>query len=129
MKVKTTLAALAASAALTGCASITQGTSQTIVFNLEPKSINCTVTRDGDGQIGTLSYSNSNLNVSKDKDDIVVACKAPGYKPKTVLLSSSTQTAAVVGGFFLDLGITDMITGAAWKYGESVNISLEKEDG
>jgi hypothetical protein len=111
----------------TGCASITQGTSQTITFNLEPKEINCVATRDGDGQLGTLTYNNSNLTVSKDKDDIIVSCKAPGHKPKTVKLVSSTQAAGVVGGFFLDLGITDMITGAMWKYGDSVNIALERE--
>ena len=32
---------------LSGCASITQGTSQTIIFNLEPKETVCVVSRDG----------------------------------------------------------------------------------
>ena len=114
-------------ASLTGCASITQGTSQTLIFNLEPKEINCVVTRDGDGQIGTLTAAYNNLTVSKDKDDIVIACKAPGYKPKTVRLTSSASAAGVVGGVFIDLGITDLITGAMWRYPESTNIALEKE--
>ena len=109
------------------CASITQGTSQTLIFNLEPKDINCVVTRDGDGQIGTLTTSHNNLTVSKDKDDIVVACKAPGHKPKTVRLTSSASAAGEVGGVFIDLGITDLITGSMWKYPESTNIALEKE--
>jgi hypothetical protein len=113
--------------ALTGCASITQGTSQTIIFNLEPKEINCAATRDGDGQLGTLSFTNNTLNVSKDKDDIVVSCKAAGHKPKSIRLTSSTQAAGVVGGIFIDLGVVDMMTGAMWKYPESVNIALEKE--
>jgi hypothetical protein len=113
--------------ALTECASITQGTSQTIIFNLEPKDINCVATRDGDGQIGSITTTNNTLTVSKDKDDIVVSCKAPQHKPKTVRLVSSTQAAGVVGGIFLDLGITDMITGAMWKYQESMTIALEKE--
>jgi hypothetical protein len=112
---------------LTGCASITQGTAQTLIFNLEPKDINCMVTRDGDGQIGTLTMSNSSILVGKDKDDIVVACKAPGHKPKTIRLTSSASAAGVVGGAFIDLGITDLITGAMWKYPESTNIALEKE--
>ncbi len=113
--------------ALSGCASITQGTSQTILFNLEPKDINCTATRDGDGQLGTLSSANSTLSVSKDKDDILVSCKAAGHKPKSIRLTSSTQAAGVVGGIFLDLGVVDMMTGAMWKYPDSVNIALEKE--
>ena len=117
----------AAVVVLSGCASITQGTSQTMIFNLEPKEVTCVASRDGDGQIGSVTTSNNTLTVSKDKDDIVVACKAPGHKPKSVRLVSSTQAAGVVGGIFLDLGVVDMMTGAMWKYPESTNIALEKE--
>jgi hypothetical protein len=121
------LAVVVASGVMSGCASITQGTSQTMIFNLEPKEATCVVTRDGDGEIGSLTYRNNTLTVSKDKDDIIVACKAPSHKPKTVRLVSSTQAAGVVGGIFLDLGVVDMMTGAMWKYPESMNIALEKE--
>jgi hypothetical protein len=113
---------------LTGCASITQGTSQTILFNLEPKETTCVATRDGDGQLGTLTTSNNSLSVSKSKDDIVVTCRAPGFKQTSVRLVSSTQAAGVVGGIFLDLGIVDMMTGAMWKYPESTNVSLERDE-
>lgn len=112
---------------IAGCASITQGTSQTIIMNLEPSATRCTVTRDGEGEIGAVTTANNTLTVSKDKDDMIVKCSAPGYKPKTVRMVSSTQAAGVVGGIFIDLGITDMITGAMWKYPESINIVLEKE--
>jgi len=33
----------------------------------------------------------------------------------------------VVGGAFLDLGITDMVTGAMWLYPNTTTITLEKE--
>jgi type 1 fimbria pilin len=108
------------------CASITQGTSQTLTFNLEPRDINCQVTRDGDGTIGSVTYQNSSLTVSKDKDDIMVSCKAEGYKPKVVKIVSSASAAGVTG-VLLDFGITDMITGAMYKYPDSHNIALEKE--
>jgi hypothetical protein len=123
----TTAFLVAIAGLVSGCASITQGTSQTISVNIEPKEAVCQATRDGEGQIGTVTYNNPSLTVSKDKDDIIFTCKAPGYRPKTVKMVSSTQTAGVVGGVFLDLGITDMITGAMWKYSDSVNIALEKE--
>ena len=113
---------------LQGCASITQGTSQTILFNLEPRETTCVATRDGDGQLGSITVSNNSLSVSKDKDDIVVTCRAPGYKQASVRLTSSTQAAGVVGGIFLDLGVVDMMTGAMWKYPESTNISLERDE-
>ena len=118
---------LMAAVSLVGCASITKGTSQTIIFNIEPKGTTCVATRDGDGEIGSISTSNNTLKVSKDKDDIVVKCSAPGYKQKITRLTSKTETAGVVGGAFIDLGITDMITGAMWAYPNDVSIVLEKE--
>lgn len=116
-----------AAVSLVGCASITKGTSQTIIFNIEPKGTTCVATRDGDGEIGSISSSNNTLKVSKDKDDIVVKCSAPGYKQKVTRVVSKTQTAGVVGGAFIDLGITDMMTGAMWAYPNDVSIVLEKE--
>ena len=111
---------------ITGCASITQGTSQVLTFNLEPKETMCQATRDGDGTLGSITYQNPTLNVSKDKDDIIVNCKAAGYRPKVIKIASSATTAGVTG-VLLDFGITDMITGAMYKYPDSHNIALEKE--
>ncbi len=110
-----------------GCASITQGTSQTIAFNLDPSDTKCDLSRDGEGQIGSISSKNNTLSTGKDKDDIIVKCSAPGHKQKVVRVKSSTQAAGVVGGIFLDLGITDMITGAMWKYPDDVTVALDKE--
>ena len=118
---------LVSSGLVIGCASITQGTSQTILFNLEPETAVCIAKRDGEGEIGTITANNNSLQVSKDKDDIIIKCKAPGYKNKSVRMVSSTQAAGVIGGAFLDLGITDMLTGAMWKYEGSINIALEKK--
>lgn len=116
-----------ASFVMSGCASITQGTSQTIAFNLEPPETRCDLSRDGEGQIGSISVKNNTLSTGKDKDDIIAKCNAPGHKQKIVRVRSSTQAAGVVGGIFLDLGITDMITGAMWKYPDDVTVALDKE--
>lgn len=110
---------------LVGCASITKGTQQTLIFNLEPEQTRCVLTRDGDGEIGSITSKNSTITVGKDKDDIIVKCNADGYHQKVIRLTSSAETAGVVG-VALDLGITDMITGAMWSYPNSTNISLEK---
>ncbi len=112
---------------ISGCASITQGTSQTIIFDIEPRETICTAMRDGDGELGSFSAKNNTLKVSKDKDDIVIKCKADGYKQKVMRLTSKTQAAGVLGGAFIDLGITDMMTGAMWMYPESASITLEKD--
>jgi len=111
-----------------GCASITQGTSQTIIFNIDPKPTRCEVSRVNDGVLGYVSQRMNSIEIGKDKDDIIVKCAAAGYKPLTVRLVSHTQASGVIGGAFLDLGITDMITGAMWKYDGTVNIALQPEE-
>lgn len=113
---------------LAGCASITKGTSQTLVFNIDPETARCVLSRDGDGEIGSINVKNNTVTVGKDKDDIIVKCTAPGYKQKVTRLTSSAETAGVVGGVFIDLGITDMITGAMWSYPNTTTITMEKDE-
>jgi hypothetical protein len=110
---------------ISSCASITSGTSQTLIFNISPSETRCDLTRSGDGQLGTLTVRNNTIEVSKDKDDILVVCNAPGYKQGTQRIVSSPTTAGVTG-VLLDFGITDMITGAMYKYPQPININLEK---
>ena len=64
----------------TGCASITKGTTQTLVFELDPQDTRCTLSRDGDGEIGSINSRNNSVTVGKDKDDILVKCLAPGHE-------------------------------------------------
>ncbi len=123
------MAAAFAAMALGGCASITKGTTQTLVFNIDPETARCVLTRDGDGEIGSISAKSNTVTVGKDKDDIIVKCTAPGYKQKVTRLVSSAETAGVVGGALIDLGITDMITGAMWAYPNTTTIAMEKDDG
>lgn len=108
---------------LAGCASITQGTSQTLSFKLEPKETICVLTRTGDGELGSVSASSNTIVVHKDKDDIIVKCTAPGYPSKTTRIVSGATTAGVTG-VLLDFGITDMITGAMYAYPVDINIVM-----
>lgn len=123
--IRSPLAALLAAAGLCGCASITQGTSQTIIFSVQPADARCIVTRDKDGQIGTLTRSQRALTLSKGMGDLMVHCTADGHESSTQRVRSSTQTEGVMSFLFLDLGITDMITGAMWAYPAHVSIALE----
>ena len=109
-----------------GCASITQGTSQVLSFKIDPKEAVCVLTRVDDGELGSITGTSNTIQVSKDKDDIIVQCKAPGYQDKTTQIVSKTTTAGVTG-VLLDFGITDMITGAMYAYPADVSIVMEKE--
>lgn len=112
-----------ASVLLSGCATITQGTQQSITFNLDPSETHCEVTRIGDGVLGRISGKSNTIYVGKDKDDILIKCDADGYESSTTKVVSGA-TGAGVTGVMLDLGITDMITGAMYRYPENVTISL-----
>ena len=111
----------------TGCASITQGTSQILSFSINPIETTCTVNNESGGQIGAVSGQINMLQVDKDNSDLLVNCRAKGYKQKVTRIKSTTQTAGVIG-VTIDLGITDMLTGAMWKYPEHTTIILEPND-
>ncbi|TFW69650.1 hypothetical protein C3Y98_12520 [Methylotenera oryzisoli] len=111
---------------VSGCATISQGTQQLITFKLEPKEAVCEVSRVGDGKLGSISGKSNIIQVGKDKDDIVVVCNAEGYAQSTTKIVSGA-TGAGVTGVLLDLGITDMITGAMYRYPEDVTIVLVPE--
>ncbi|MEF7614937.1 hypothetical protein V4F39_13520 [Aquincola sp. MAHUQ-54] len=91
---------------------------------MDPKEARCVASREG-VELGTVTRSQQTLTVGKGARDIILLCKAQGHEDKTLRLVSKTQAAGVVGGIFLDLGIVDMMTGAMWKYPESVNVVLD----
>jgi hypothetical protein len=126
MRVRMVCAALGALAA--GCASLSDGTDQTIFIPVQPREARCTVSRAGT-ELGETTGANHMITVSKGARDIIVNCSAPGYYPKGSRLVSTTQTNGMMSVLFLDLGITDMVTGAMWKYPSSTSIVLERDPG
>jgi hypothetical protein len=108
-----------------GCASITQGTNQVISFSIDPHEAKCAVVNKDNATLGTVSGKANLLQVSKGAGDLIVNCTAEGYEQKTTRIVSSTQTAGVLG-VAIDLGITDMFTGAMWKYPDHVSIVMDK---
>lgn len=110
---------------LSGCASITQGTSQVISFSIDPSEARCSVVNKDGATLGTVSGKSNLLQVSKGSSDLIANCNLEGYENKTTRISSSTQTAGVIG-VAIDFGITDMLTGAMWKYPDHVSIVMDK---
>ena len=108
---------------LISCASITQGTKQVISFQIDPVVAIGDVSNKDGVLIGTISSRSNLLQVSKGVSDLTVKCSALGYESKVTKVASSAQTAGVLG-VAIDLGITDMITGAMWQYPDQVPIVL-----
>ncbi|MCQ8895871.1 hypothetical protein NQT62_05390 [Limnobacter humi] len=111
--------------ATAACATITQGTKQTLIFKMDPDNTVCSLTRVDDGELGTVSKQNNSIVVSKDKDDIIALCTAPGYDSQTIKVVSHASSAGVASGI-LDLGITDLATGAMFVYPDEIRVNLNK---
>lgn len=111
---------------LASCASITQGINQIISFSIDPPEATCTVANSKNATLGTVSGKSNLLQVSKGSTDLIVNCTANGYETHTTRIVSSTQPAGVVG-VAIDFGITDMLTGAMWKYPDHVSIVMNKK--
>ncbi|HEY1058796.1 MAG TPA: hypothetical protein VGE55_08705 [Limnobacter sp.] len=107
------------------CATITQGTQQTLIFKMDPDSTVCSLSRVGDGELGTVSKQKNTIVVSKDKDDIIALCTAPGHEAQTIKVVSHATSAGLAGSI-LDLGITDLATGAMFVYPDEVRVNLSK---
>ena len=116
--------AVAGLALVAGCATITEGTSEVVAFQLQPKEAVCVLSRDGDGKLGAVGGGATTIQVSKDKDDIVVECEAPGYRVATTRVASHATKAGLAGAL-IDFGITDMLTGAMYAYPTEVSIVLK----
>jgi hypothetical protein len=111
---------------VTSCASITQGTNQVISFSIDPIDAKCSVVNKDNATIGTVSGKSNLLQVSKAAGDLIASCSADNYEPNTTRITSTTQTAGVLG-IAIDFGITDMLTGAMWKYPDHVAIVMDKK--
>jgi hypothetical protein len=111
---------------VTSCASITQGTNQVISFSIDPIEGKCLIVNKDNATVGTVSGKSNLLQVSKGAGDLIASCSADNYEPSTTRIVSTAQTAGVIG-IAIDFGITDMITGAMWKYPDHVAIVMDKK--
>lgn len=127
MRILATAAILALVSLLYGCASIVEGTSQTLFVELSPKEASCDVQREA-VTIARVTSSNPSVNISKSREDLIFICNAPGYKEQFVKIESSASGWGVAGCFLIDLCITDYSTGALNKYPETLSISLTPAD-
>ena len=122
------ISACLAGAIFAGCATIVEGTNQTITVDVVPSNGTCDVSRQGE-RLGVSTPENRGLSVSKSQYDLQFTCSAPGYQTKTESMTSALAAATVVSFFVLDFGIVDAATGAWKKYPDKVTVVLNQETG
>src|SRR4051812_23759261 len=124
-----TAAALVA-VGLSGCGTITQGTTQDIAITTSPPGGHCELDRRGEHVASLYSTPNSVI-VDKSTKDIVLTCAKPGYQTASLNLESDPSLGlfgnAIIGGV-IGVGI-DYATGAANKYPNSAFVPMVAAEG
>lgn len=110
--------------AVAGCATIVEGTTQSVTVDVSPPTGTCVISRQGE-QLGISTPDRRVVVLSKSQHNLEFSCTAPGYQAKTEALSSNMAAATVVSFFLLDLGIVDAATGAWKKYPERITVVLQ----
>ena len=129
MKIYALAAFAALGAALSGCASVFDGTSQEIQVVTNPPGASCVFYRQNVA-IGTVAVTPGILNVKRWKYDIEIKCDKPGYGQANYLNHSGTS-AMIAGNIAADLiltaglsSIVDSASGADNRYDPVVNITM-----
>src|SRR5215475_9431539 len=126
MKSTPILGLVALGVVLSGCASVIEGTSQTITVNTNPDGAACTLNRMPEGVIGEINNTPAGVTVRKTKYDITVKCHKAGYQEATYL-NESGNAGATFGNIVAGGGIgwaVDSASGSDNKYESSVNLTL-----
>lgn len=79
---------------LAGCATVMEGTSQSVAVATTPPGAVCTVDRAGT-RLGQVAATPGSIHIDKSKNDLTVTCAKPGYQTATV-----SQTPHFVGTTF-----------------------------
>jgi hypothetical protein len=119
-----TLAALAVSL-LSGCATLTTSSSQTVTLTTDPTGAACTFKREGK-VVGIVNPTPGSLMVSKSHTNIDVSCAKEGFLDAAGTVGSKFQ--AMTFGNILFGGligvVVDAASGATAEYDPSVTIVL-----
>ncbi|MDB5392920.1 MAG: hypothetical protein JWM91_426 [Rhodospirillales bacterium] len=107
------------------CATIIEGTSQTIAVSTNPVGASCSFMRQG-RPIGTVAMTPGSAKIDKTKYDITIECEKAGFTNSSYLNKSGVAGATfgniIAGG--LSGWAVDSAVGADNKYDSAVNITL-----
>ena len=116
---------LGLAAAASGCASIVEGTDQSVTVQTTPSGASCELKRDGQ-VIGVVNPTPGTVTVDKSKDDIAVICKKDGYQDASGAFSSGFQGMTfgnILFGGLIGVAV-DAGSGAMHEYPASVTVAM-----
>ena len=116
---------VAGSLMLSGCATIVNGSNQSVTVSTDPPGASCKLSRQ-DGTLGAIPMTPGSVQVSKSKNDMVVTCEKLGYQTAVVSKSPSFG-GATFGNILLGGGvgaIVDAASGANYTYPSEVHVAM-----
>ncbi len=110
---------------LSACATIVNGTSQSVTVSTTPPAATCTLDRVG-ARIGAVAQTPGSVRLDKSKNNLSVTCSKPGYQTATVVrepsFSSWTLGNLVAGGVIG--AVVDASSGANYEYPGDIRLDL-----
>lgn len=114
-------------AALTSCASIVNGTNQSVSVNTGSISgATCSLKNNK----GTWYVSNTpgSVTVNRSYNDLKINCEKKGYRPTYKQVASKTKAMAfgnVLFGGVIGAGV-DIVDGAAYDYPDNIHVPMQR---
>lgn len=114
---------------LSACASIVEGTDQTVTVDTDPSGAKCDLKRNSE-TIAVINPTPGSITIDKSKDNVSVLCEKDGYQSSSGSLASEFQGMTfgnILFGGLVGVAI-DASSGAMNEYPSSVMISLAPEE-
>jgi hypothetical protein len=113
---------------LSACATIVNGSSQTVTVSTTPAGATCTVDRVG-ARIGAVAQTPGSMRLDKSKNDLSVTCSKPGFQTATVSKAPSFGGATfgnLIAGGVIGV-VVDAASGANYEYPGDIRLELAAE--
>ena len=110
---------------LPACATIVNGSSQTVTVTTTPPAATCTLDRMG-ARLGAIAQTPGSVRLDKSKNDLSVVCSKPGYQTATVTHSPSFGGATfgnILAGGVIGV-VVDAASGANYEYPADIRLNL-----
>ena len=125
MKAFASLLFAVAVSGLAGCATVMEGTGQSIEVSTIPPGALCAIAREG-GNLGEIASTPGSIRVDKSKSDITVTCSKAGYRTAVITRSPRFQGTTfgniILGGVVG--AVVDASTGADYEYPGEIDLAL-----
>ena len=112
---------------LPGCATLVNGTSQTVTVATTPPSASCTLDRVG-ARVGVIPQTPGSLRIDKSKNELSVTCSKDGFDTATVTRSPSFSGATfgnIIAGGLVGV-VVDAASGANYAYPDTIELALNR---